>query len=222
MHVFNEFLCSKPPIFELDGKRGKDLSSHKFVEGEKVFLCKFSAYFRVSSDELCKLFSIKVDTFKSWKKGLDISVNPLEIIIGDTVAQKNVKDKGVQTDFPVAETPAVVTRRKSFSSMNEKYQKVIVAQVMKEIIQSATLSSFSTEDSRKILSIAFQSMQSTSDTNRILYRVLTDFKEAIEKAFERKETSLAVQLLSLFFRSFTRKELEKRMSLRISPYFWNL
>ena len=222
MHVFNEFLCSKPPIFELNGKRGNDLSSHKFAKAEKVFLCKFSAYFRVSAEELCKLFSIKVRTFKNWKKGLDIPVNPLEIIIGDTMAQKNVKDKGVQTDFPVTETPAVVTRRKSFSSMNEKYQNVIVAQVMKEIIQSATLSSFSTEDSRKILSIAFQSMQSNSDANRILYRVLTDFKEAIEKAFERKETSVAVQLLSLFFRSFTRKKLEKRMSLRISPYFWNL
>lgn len=121
MDVFNDFLCSKPPIFELNGKRSKDLSSHKFSEAEKAFLCKFSAYFRVSAEELCKLFSIKADTFKSWKKGLDIPVNPLEIIMGDTMVQKNFQDKGVQTDFPVAETPAVVTRRKSFSSMNEKY-----------------------------------------------------------------------------------------------------
>ena len=213
MNWLSYFFYCKPPIFDLEGKESKDLSHHRFQPEEKSYLCRFSKYFRVEAQRICKLFDIKLSIFKHWKEDEEevttidaidlLKYNVSEIMAVPVVVVVNsTRDIGTQTD-----EPTVIERRKSWDQLDRKYQSSIANQTMEYIQACPHIRGFTKEDQQKLLSFTLSKIASPEslEASRTLNSLLATFRVALQDADERKNSDLRFLLLSLLHPTFTQQ-----------------
>ena len=220
MSILDYFCKEKPTIFD---NIPINLSKHTFTQEEKAYLCNFSDVFRVEIKQICSLFSINPETFKSWKKRSSSTMNPLTILTAKnqnseavenlTVHRRsNKKDVAIQTIYP--------TRKIHFCDYEPKYRSAILDELFQYLFHSPFLMGFGKVDREKaIVAFALKFSKRNADSS-LLDSLFATFKTAIISAIKKKETDLLSQLLSLLFPSFTLKEIQQRV-YPITSYNWN-
>lgn len=122
--------------------------------------------------------------------------------------------------------------RKKYGELTPKYKKTIIKLFLEDVFKCDFLSNFSNEDRTLIIHDAITSVNipsltsNQSNSKQVLDSIIDQLGSFISKCLKLRLSSNLIQILSLFYPVYTRKELNIALAsstdnCQITEYFWH-